>query len=103
LGSLGFSGVIEEIGIGTTKIRDVSGQLHILFNGNITLVKNFTALVRSLVILFPNTDVVIFQPLSWEVTMSMILVILVIMIISVGFGKVPGRIRSYDERWLRLR
>lgn len=38
----GSAGVIEEIGIRTTKIRDLSGQLHILFNGNITLVKNFT-------------------------------------------------------------
>jgi len=96
LGSLGFSGVIEEIGIRTTKIRDVSGQLHILFNGNITLVKNFTALVRSLVILFPNTDLVTFQPLFWEVTMSRILVILVIMIISVGLGYVLSRIGSHN-------
>lgn len=39
----GSTGVIEEIGVRTTKIRDVSGQLHILFNGNITLVKNFVS------------------------------------------------------------
>lgn len=38
-GSLGY---IEEIGLRITKIRDISGQLHILFNGNITTVKNFT-------------------------------------------------------------
>ncbi|MBE0478617.1 mechanosensitive ion channel [Candidatus Aerophobetes bacterium] len=38
----GSTGYIEEIGLRTTKIRDMSGQLHILFNGSITTVKNFT-------------------------------------------------------------
>ena len=36
-------GLIEDIGIRTTKIRDISGRLHILFNGNITTIKSFTA------------------------------------------------------------
>jgi len=36
-------GETEHIGIRTTKIRDLSGRLHILFNGNITTIKSFTA------------------------------------------------------------
>ncbi len=36
-------GIIEDIGIRTTKIRDISGRLHILFNGNISTIKSFTA------------------------------------------------------------
>jgi len=38
----GSVGVVEEIGIRTTKIRDTTGGLHIIFNGNIRLVKNYT-------------------------------------------------------------
>ena len=38
----GSVGVVEEIGIRTTKIRDATGGLHIIFNGNIRLVKNYT-------------------------------------------------------------
>lgn len=38
----GSVGVVEEIGIRTTKIRDATGELHIIFNGNIKLVKNYT-------------------------------------------------------------
>jgi len=38
----GSVGVVEEIGIRTTKIRDTTGGLHIIFNGNIKLVKNYT-------------------------------------------------------------
>lgn len=35
-----FEGVVEELGIRVTKLRDFSGELHIIPNGNITIVTN---------------------------------------------------------------
>lgn len=37
----GKSGIVEEMGIRTTKLRDFGGQLHIIPNGNIIQVTNF--------------------------------------------------------------
>lgn len=37
----GKSGIVEEMGIRTTKVRDWGGQLHIIPNGNIVQVTNF--------------------------------------------------------------
>jgi small conductance mechanosensitive channel len=38
----GWSGYVEALGIRTTKLRDFSGELHIIPNGNITVVTNKT-------------------------------------------------------------
>ncbi len=37
----GVSGVVEEIGLRVTKVRDFAGQLHVVPNGSIGLVTNF--------------------------------------------------------------
>jgi small-conductance mechanosensitive channel len=37
----GVTGVVEEVGLRTTKIREFAGQLHIIPNGEITKVTNF--------------------------------------------------------------
>ena len=37
-----FEGVVEELGIRVTKLRDFSGELHIIPNGNIKIVTNKT-------------------------------------------------------------
>ncbi|GAB6159115.1 mechanosensitive ion channel family protein [Desulfotomaculum varum] len=37
----GVTGVVEEIGLRVTKIREFGGQLHIIPNGSITMVTNF--------------------------------------------------------------
>lgn len=37
----GISGIVEEVGLRTTKIRDFGGQLHIIPNGQITQVTNY--------------------------------------------------------------
>lgn len=37
----GLSGVVEEVGLRITKLRDWGGELHIIPNGQITLVTNF--------------------------------------------------------------
>ncbi len=39
----GVSGIVEEIGFRTTKIRDLEGQLHIIPNSKITQVTNYSA------------------------------------------------------------
>jgi len=49
-----------------------------------------------LVIMLQNTQVVTFKLLFWEITMSRILLILVIMIIGVGLGYVLSRIGSHN-------
>ena len=35
-----YKGIVEEVGVRVTKIRDFSGELHIIPNGNITVVTN---------------------------------------------------------------
>jgi len=37
----GVSGVVEDIGLRVTKVRDFAGQLHVVPNGSINLVTNF--------------------------------------------------------------
>jgi uncharacterized integral membrane protein len=51
-----------------------------------------------LVILLQNTQVVTFQLLFWEITMSRILLILIIMIIGFGLGYILGRMGSHGKR-----
>ncbi|NLZ52949.1 MAG: mechanosensitive ion channel family protein, partial [Thermoanaerobacteraceae bacterium] len=46
----GVSGVVDEIGLRTTKVRDFGGQFHIIPNGEITLVTNYSrGVMRALV------------------------------------------------------
>jgi len=46
----GVSGVVEEIGLRVTKVRDFAGQLHVVPNGSINLVTNFRG--RAMRVLF---------------------------------------------------
>ena len=39
---LDFEGIVEELGMRVTKLRDFSGELHIIPNGEITIVTNLT-------------------------------------------------------------
>lgn len=46
----GVSGIVDEIGLRTTKVRDFGGQFHIIPNGEITLVTNHSrGMMRALV------------------------------------------------------
>jgi len=46
----GVSGVVDEIGLRTTKVRDFGGQIHIIPNGEIKLVTNYSrGMMRALV------------------------------------------------------
>ncbi len=46
----GVSGIVDEIGLRTTKLRDFGGQFHIIPNGEITLVTNHSrGMMRALV------------------------------------------------------
>jgi len=46
----GVSGIVDEIGLRTTKIRDFGGQFHIIPNGEIKLVTNYSrGMMRALV------------------------------------------------------
>jgi len=51
-----------------------------------------------LVILLQNTEVVTFQLLFWEITMSRVLLILVIVIIGFLLGYIVGRRGNYGRR-----
>ena len=46
----GVDGIVEEIGLRVTKIKNFDGDLHIIPNGNINQVTNFTANVRRVVV-----------------------------------------------------
>jgi len=46
----GVSGIVDEIGLRTTKVRDFGGQIHIVPNGEIKLVTNYSrGMMRALV------------------------------------------------------
>lgn len=48
----GYEGIVEDLGVRVTKLRDFSGELHIIPNGNIKIVTNKTrGAMRSLVIM----------------------------------------------------
>lgn len=59
-----FEGIVEELGVRVTKLRDFSGELHIIPNGNIQIVTNKTrgamrALVKISIAYEENVDRVI--------------------------------------------
>lgn len=59
-----FEGVVEELGVRTTKLRDFSGELHIIPNGNLNIVTNKTrgamrALIKISIAYEENIDRVI--------------------------------------------
>lgn len=69
--------------------------------GNVMKVKTIISLILIglfLVILLQNTQVVTFQLLLWEITMSRILLILVILIIGVLLGYTLGKRSSHGNR-----
>jgi len=69
--------------------------------GNVMKAKTIIILILIglfLVILLQNTQVVTFQLLLWEITMSRILLILVILIIGVLLGYTLGKRSSHGNR-----